>query len=127
MDRLKKAVLELNKIVDLTKRIEKLIEHLEVYVRHNSMETAEKQEKVLVRNIDIILKHLKKISIGMKSDPEFARLVKREQQVFSELERYLIDVVEHPEHLNKDANIIKKLEIMLENIELEEIDKEKTF
>lgn len=119
------AIHELNQIVDLTKRIEKLIEYLESYVQHNSSELVQKQERILRRHIETIMLHLKKVESSLKDHSHLKELVHKEAEIFYDLEKYIVDIAEHPDHLRHDAEVIKKLEIFLERIEIEEMDKER--
>lgn len=110
----------IDKVNNIVNYLQELIEYLETYITHRSREDADETEQLIISDLEEIHVILSSILHHIKKNKKLRNLVQKEICIIERLERYVRDMTDHPDNLQRDSEIIDELEMILKKVEDEE-------
>jgi hypothetical protein len=110
----------IDKVNNIVNYLQELIEYLETYITHRAGDDADETEQLIICDLEEIHVILSSILHHIKRNEKLRRLVQKEIHIIERLERYVKDMTEHPDNLQRDSEVIDDLEMLLKKVEDEE-------
>jgi bisphosphoglycerate-dependent phosphoglycerate mutase len=114
-----KIIKQIDELNHLESKLSKLVDNMLEYLKHDLPDEAKKTGKVIVNHMNSIIAHFKHLKKKAK-DKILRGDLSKEISILEQIEKYIIDLNKHPNHLKKDAPIIAHLEKYLVKVERKE-------